>query len=215
MYAFIKTRHALHSALAALLMSSLVPVAAAQQSRPDPRSSPVPRSAPESGFPGIQHPGRNQEHLLQWMDRHSNLTPDQQQKALEREPGFRNLPSQTQERMRERLSQLNNMSPDRRRRWLERNEAIARLAPEQRQQVRDAMRQFGSLPLDRKRQVAQAFRELRDLPPDQQQKLLQSDQYRNQFSPQEMDALAGLISIEPYHVIMPNRSDQPESSPEH
>lgn len=215
MQLFIKFRHALPAALAALLMIGSVPPASARQGRPDQRNSPAPRTAPESGFPGIHHPGKNQEHLLQWMDRHSNLTPDQQQKALESEPGFHSLPPQTQERMRERLSQLNNMSPDRRRRWLERNEAIAQLAPQQRQQVRDVMRQFGALPQDRKRQVAQAFRELRDLPADQQQKLLESDRYRSQFSPQEMDALSGLISIEPYHVIMPDRGDQPEAAPQH
>jgi hypothetical protein len=207
---FIKIRHALPAALAALLMTGFVPPAVAQQPRPGARSSP----SPQPGVPGIHHPGKNQEHLLQWMDRHSNLTPDQQQKALEREPGFHDLPAQTQERMRERLSQLNNMNPNRRRRWLERNEAIAQLAPQQRQQVRDAMNQFGSLPPDRKRQVARAFRELRDLPPDQQQNLLRSDRYRNQFSPQEVDALSGLISIEPYHVIMPNRHEQPEATPE-
>lgn len=216
MLLFFKIRYALPAALAALLLTALVPSAVAQQPRPNARNSAPPqRPVPESGFPGVQHPGRNQEHLLQWMDRHSNLTPDQQQKALEREPGFHDLPSQTQERMRERLSQLNNMSPDRRRRWLERNEAIAQLEPQQRQQVRDAMRQFGALPQDRKRQVAQAFRELRDLQPGEQQKLLQSDRYRGQFSPQEMDALSGLVSIEPYHVIMPGRRDQPDGTPEH
>lgn len=214
MQLFIKFRHALPAALAALLMIGFVPLCSARQGRPAQRSSPAQRTDPQGGFPSIQHPGKNQEHLLQWMDRHSNLTPDEQQKALEREPGFHSLPSQTQDRMRERLYQLNNMSPDRRRRWLERNEAIAQLAPQQRQQVRDAMRQFGSLPPDRKRQVAQAFRELRDLPPDQQQRLLQSDQYRNQFSQPEMDALSGLISIEPYHVIMPGRGEQPDASPE-
>jgi hypothetical protein len=205
---FLKIRYALPAALAALLMTGFVPRAVAQQPRPAPHSSPQP------GFPGIHHPGKNQEHLLQWMDRHSNLTPDQQQKALEREPGFHDLPAPTQDRMRERLSQLNNMSPDRRRRWLERNEAIARLAPQQRQQVRDTMKQFRDLPPDRKREVARAFRELRDLPPDQQQNLLRSDRYRTQFSPQELDALSGLISIEPYHVIMPNRHEQPEPPPE-
>lgn len=208
---FFKIRHALPAALAALLITGFVPPATSQQPRPTPRNSP----SSQPGFPGIHHPGKNQEHLLQWMDRHNNLTPDQQQKALEREPGFHDLPAPTQNRMRERLSQLNNMSPDRRRRWLERNEAIAQLAPQQRQQVRDTMKQFRDLPPDRRHQVARAFRELRDLPPDQQQNLLRSDRYRNQFSPQEVDAISGLISIEPYHVIMPNRHEQPENTPQH
>lgn len=205
---FVTTRRAGSSALTALLSTVLCLPAIAQQPRPSPRESAPPRMGSmgsHPGFPGIQHPGKNQEHLLQWMDRHSNLTPDQQQKALEREPGFHDLPAETQQRMRDHLTQLNSMPPDRRRRWLERNEAIAQLAPQQRQQVRDAMRQFGGLPPDRRRQVAQAFRELRDMPEQQRQSLLSSDQYRNQFSDQELEALSGLLSIEPYHVIMPNR----------
>jgi hypothetical protein len=162
------------------------------------------------GFPGPNHPGKNQEHLLQWMNRHSNLTPEQQQKALEREPGFHDLPADTQQRMHQRLSQLNNMSPERRRRWLERNEAIAQLSPSERQQVRDAMGQFRGLPPDRKHQVAQAFRELRDMPEQQRQALLNSDQYRSQFNDQELGALSGLLSIESYHVIMPNSQGSPD-----
>ena len=55
-------------------------------------------------------PKPNQEHLAQWMDRHSNLPLAEQQTALENEPGFRDLPPQTQQRMRDRLTQLNNMT---------------------------------------------------------------------------------------------------------
>ena len=57
------------------------------------------------------------------MDRHSNLPLAEQQRALENEPGFRDLPPQTQQRMRDRLTQLNNMTPEQRRRILERTEA--------------------------------------------------------------------------------------------
>lgn len=210
---FIKIRRANPSVLAALLMTAFCLTAVGQQPKSSQRESPAPRVAPHSGFPGPQHPGKNQEHLLHWMDRHSNLTPDQQQKALEREPGFHDLPPQTQERMRERLNQLNNMSPDRRRRWLERNEAIARLTPPQRQQVRDAIGQLQNLPPDRRREVARAFRELRDLPPDQQQSVVNSDRYRNRFSNEEMGTLSGLLAIEPYHVIRPNQEEPSEGAP--
>lgn len=114
--------------------------------------------------------------------------------------------------MHERLTQLNNMNPERRQRLLERNEALARLTPPQREQVRNVTRQFSSLPADRRHQVAHAFRELRNLPEPQREALLSSDRYRNQFSDQEIGALSGLLSIEPYHVILPTR--QPEGSPE-
>ncbi|RZU40451.1 DUF3106 domain-containing protein [Edaphobacter modestus] len=209
MISLVTTRRAFTPVLTVPLLAVLCLPAFPQQPGGAQRGT-TPHLAPHPGFSG--NPGKNQEHLLQWMDRHSNLPPDQQQKALEHEPGFRDLPAETQQRMRDRLTQLNNMNPDRRRRWLERNEAIARLTPPQRQQVRDAMHEFGSLPSDRRHQVARAFHELRDVPVPQRQALLNSDRYRGQFSDQEFGALSGLLSIEPYHVILPNRNadDSPE-----
>src|ERR1700722_14630966 len=68
----------------------------------------APHSAPKQNQ--NQEQKQNQEHLAQWMDRHSNLSLPDQQKALENEPGFRDLPPQTQQRYRDRLTQLNNMT---------------------------------------------------------------------------------------------------------
>ncbi|HEY8996942.1 MAG TPA: DUF3106 domain-containing protein [Edaphobacter sp.] len=161
---------------------------------PAPRQLPAPRP-----FPGMgAHPGQGQGgHLPQWFDRHSNLTPSQQQKALEHEPGFRDLPPETQQRLRDRLTQLNNMPPEQRRRFLERNEAIANLSVPQRQQLRGAMQQYSSLPPDRRRQVARAFHDLRSMPESQRQSVLSSDRFRSQFSDQERGAISSLLAVEP------------------
>lgn len=153
------------------------------------------RSFPNEGRPGPR--GQNQEHLEQWMNRHSNMTPEQQQRALSNEPGFRQLPPQTQQHLRNRLNQLNDMPPEQRQRLIERNEAIERLTLPQRQQVRGAMQQLGQLPMDRRRMVARAFRDLREMPPDQRQALLNSDRFRNQFSPQERGTLGQLLDVAP------------------
>jgi hypothetical protein len=151
----------------------------------------------------------NQEHLAQWMDRHSNLPLKEQQNALENEPGFRDLPPQTQQRMRDRLTQLNNMSPEQRRRILERTEAMEQLTPPQRQQVRGALQQFNGLPTDRRRLVARAFRDLREMPQPQRQAILSSDRFRGQFSEEERNTLSNLLAVEPYLPVQrPN--DQPE-----
>jgi hypothetical protein len=132
------------------------------------------------------------------MDRHSNLTPEQQQKELENLPGFRDLPPQSQQRLRNQLTQLNSMPPEQRRRMLERNEAIEHLSPDQQQQFRTAMGQFNTLPLDRRRLVARAFRDLREMPPPQRDALLNSDRTRTEFSEQERSTLSGLLAAEPY-----------------
>lgn len=152
------------------------------------------RSFPSEGRQGR---GQNQEHLEQWMNRHSNMPLAQQQRALESEPGFRQLPQQTQQHLRNRLTQLNDMPPEQRRRLIERNEAIERLSPPQRQQVRGAMQQLGALPIDRRRMVARAFRDLREMPPSQRQAALNSDRFRGQFSEQERGTLYQLLDVEP------------------
>lgn len=132
------------------------------------------------------------------MERHNNLPPAEQQKALESEPGFKDLPQETQQRMRDSLNRLNNMSPEQRRRALARTEAMEHLTPQQRSQVRGALGQLGSLPMDRRRLVARAFRDLREMPEPQRQAILSSDRFKSQFSDQERGTLSNLLSVEPY-----------------
>jgi TonB family protein len=49
-------------------------------------------------------------HLAGWLDQHRNLPVDQQIKALESEPGFRELSPEAQRRMRDHLVRLNAMA---------------------------------------------------------------------------------------------------------
>jgi hypothetical protein len=158
---------------------------------------PPTQAHPPQKSPQSPQPQQNREHLAEWMDRHSNLPLEQQQRALQNEPGFHDLPLQTQQRMLDRLSRLNNMPPDQRRRILERNEALEHMTPSQRQQVRGAMQQLGELPADRRRVVARAFRDLRDMPPAQRQTTLNSESFRSQFSDTERSTLSNLLAVEP------------------
>ncbi len=135
------------------------------------------------------------EHLQQWMQQHGNLNTQQQ--ALERENGFRQLPPDTQQRMLNRLDRLNSMPPNQRARVLQRSEQMERLNPQQRGQVRGAMGQLGALPQDRRAMVSRSFRELRGLPPQQQNQILNSPEYRQQFSDEERGTLGNLLSVSP------------------
>ena len=131
------------------------------------------------------------------MIQHRNLSPTQQEQALAREPGFRQLPSTTQQRYRNLLGRLNAMTPQERDRWTRRTEAMERLNVNQRAQVRGAMQQLGSLPPDQRRVVARSFRELRQLPPDQRPAALGSDRYQSQMNDAQRATLNNLISVEP------------------
>lgn len=143
-------------------------------------------------------PGRNGRgvHLGQWMSQHSNLTPQQQAEALEREPGFRSLSPQQQQRMRNHLAQLDAMPPDRRQREVAHIEMMERLDPIQRQEVRGAMKQLGSLPDDQRRAVVRSFRQLRGLPPDQRAAAANSGRY-GWMNENQRSTLNNLLHIEP------------------
>ncbi|MHB1022168.1 MAG: DUF3106 domain-containing protein [Acidobacteriaceae bacterium] len=145
-----------------------------------------------------QNRALRQEHLNQWLRQHQNLPLAEQEKALEREPGFNRLPPQAQNRMRQRLRQLDAMPPERRQRYLNRIEAMERLTPQQRQQVRGAILQYGQLPVDRRRLVGKAFRDLREMPPPQRQAVLNSQRFKGQFSDHERDVLHNLLGVDPY-----------------
>jgi hypothetical protein len=195
------SRRIFHPAFAAVLLSAATAMVVAQPASmhkvgqaPRPAVNP-PRPAQE---PKQNGPKGNQEHLPQWMARHSNLSPADQQRALENEPGFRDLPLQTQQRMHDRITQLNNMTPEQRRRLLERNEQIEHLTPTQRQQWHGAIEQYRGLPEDRRRMVARAFRDLREMPQPQRQAILNSDSFRGQFSDQERNTISNLLAVEPY-----------------
>jgi hypothetical protein len=157
-------------------------MAFANQSRgfgsPQQRSAPIERRPPGGQQRLVGPDGRRGgEHLPEWMNQHSGMTLEQQQRALDMEPGFRELPPETQQRMHQHLSQLHAMTPEQRGRILALNESMERLTPAQRSQVRGAMGQLGSLPMDQRRLVMRSFRQLRMLPPEQWMAAMRSPQY--------------------------------------
>ena len=162
-----------------------------QNAAPNASVSAAPPLRPNS----LTGTGARGEHLMDWMNAHSNLTPQQQQDALGREPGFRDLPGQTQQRIRDRLSELDAMPPQQRQRMVAHTEQMERLNPAQRAEVRGAMLQLGSLPREQQRAVSQAFRELRTVPPEQRESMLNA-RYGN-LSPQQRYTLDRLMQVEP------------------
>jgi len=132
------------------------------------------------------------------MEAHRNLPLADQQRALENEPGFRNLAPDERQRLHDRLTQLNAMPAEQRQRVLERNEAMEKLAPPQRQQVRAAMGELGDLREDRRSAVSRTFYTLLRLPPDRRQAWLNSPQFRSQFSDRERETLNHLLAVQPF-----------------
>lgn len=175
------------------------PVLQTQESAPP---APIERRSPQPRPLGNQHSsedhrGARGEHLAEWMNQHSNLTPQEQQQALQHEPGFGQLPRTTQQRMLDRLAQLDAMNPRQRQRVLARTESMEKLNPDQRAEVRGAMSQLGSLPVEDRRAVARTFRALRELPPEQRVQAYASGQYGPALSDTQRTVLFDLLRVEP------------------
>jgi hypothetical protein len=161
---------------------------------PHPGSTPVGHRT--NTIPTSNTIAAKNEHLLQWIDRHSNLTPEQQLQAFGQEhPGFRSLPPEKQQQLRARLAELNAMPPAKRKHLLEWNETMARLNPAQRSQVNNAMKQLAALPQDQHLYVARTFRGLRELPPEQRKAVLSSDRF-DHLNNAERATLNSLMAVE-------------------
>jgi hypothetical protein len=143
----------------------------------------------------------NQPHLGEWLQRHEELSPEDQEKALATEPGFDRLPQETRQKLLNRLQQINRMPPRQRQRTVDRIEALEHLTPQRRQQVRDSFQDFHTLAEDRQRMVKKAFRDLREYPPEQRQAMMNSTQFQARFTPQERKILSDILAVEPYRLI--------------
>ncbi len=141
---------------------------------------------------------RTEQHLGQWLRHHQNLPLEAQEHALRKEPGFNRLPPAVQQRLIDRLRQLHAMPPAQRERTLQWMEALEKLSPEQRQKIHNTMQQVGELPPARQRMLSKASRDLSEMPPDRRQTLLESPEFKGQFSDQEREILKTLMSVQPY-----------------
>ena len=143
------------------------------------------------------HQGRPAQPLFEWLESHQNLSLDQQEKALERDPNFKKLPPARQTALRDRLRKFDSLPPDQRELSLQRMRFWASLTPAQRQELRDANHQLQGLPQDRRVAIHKALRHLRKMDPQKRQQVMDSDRFKTLFSEQEQGILKELAAINP------------------
>jgi hypothetical protein len=177
-----------------LYLALLLGLTAGAQRRVIGGAAPHPHTSNSSQNQGAQHPGRKPGD---WLREHQNLTPDQQEKLLESDPGFKKLPPARQAELKERLRKFNNLTPEQRERALNRMEFMASLTPQQREQIREAQKTLQGLPQDRQIMVHKALRHLRQMTPEERQKVMNEDRFKSTFSEQERGVLGQLATINP------------------
>jgi hypothetical protein len=141
-------------------------------------------------------PGRAQNNAPrpgEWLSKHLNLSPEQQQKDLNTDPEFKRLNPQQQDLLRQRLNQFNSLPPEQKERRLRNLQRMESLPADKQELLRNSLQQFRQLPDDRRRQVRRAWSSLRQMPPEQQDQVLNSDRFRSSFNDQERSTLKGLL----------------------
>jgi len=134
-------------------------------------------------------PSAAQRHGGDWLRKNRDLTPADQQKALQNDPQFRKLPPQQQQRLVNRLQNFNSLSPQEQQQRLNRIETWEHLTPQQKSQARQLASQWQQLPQPRKQMMKTAIGDLRAMPPDQRERVLESDRFKGMFSDQERNML--------------------------
>jgi hypothetical protein len=170
---------------------------AATRAQQAPAVRPAPNPPAASAQPP-QKPAQNQPHLQRWLENHKNLSPEEQQRALQNEPGFHELTPQAQRQALENLRNLNNMPAQQRDRMLDRNEMLERMTPQQQQQYRGAVQQLRGASQPRQRLMAKAILDLRMIPPGQREQVIDSPAFGAQFSEGERSTIRTLLTAEPY-----------------
>jgi Protein of unknown function (DUF3106) len=126
-----------------------------------------------------------------------NMPPDQREKALENDPGFKKLSPARQAALRERLRNFNNLSPERQQRLRNRIAFMAGLTEDQRRTIRQSNQELERLPQDRQVMVHKALRHLRQMDAQGREQVLKSDRFKSTFSEEERGILTKLSSISP------------------
>ena len=182
--------------------------AAVPQAQPTPSPTAKPATPAASPHPNAQKPARQ---TGDWLLRHKDLPPDQQEKLLENDPYFKKLTPQRQAELRERLRKFNSLPPAERERAVRRMQYMASLTQDQRKQIRDANQELQKLPKDRQVMVHKALRHLRTMDKQGREQVYNSDQFKTTFSDQEQTILKDLSEIrppEPPHAPAPSPSGE-------
>ena len=141
------------------------------------------------------HPAGRRKPLGKSLERLHQLPLDQQIRLLQKDRGFRRLPPERQQRILNRLRWFNSLPPEKQQRVLTRMHHLGELNAGQRRGLEQLYQAWKTFPPERRKAFRRAYNQLNRMPQPQQQQTLQSDDYKAQFSPQEIGLLQQALSL--------------------
>jgi hypothetical protein len=164
-----------------------------RQGAPKTGPAPVPQAGAQQSY--TFHPQGPGPHRGDWLRKYMTLPPHQQEQQLRRDPGFQSLSPERQNHLLDRLRNFNSQSPEKKAQILNRMETFEHMSPQQQQQARNLFNQYRNLPDDQKDKVSQAYRRLRGMPPSARSDLLNSDEFKNNYTSEQRDLLKGMTDL--------------------
>jgi hypothetical protein len=153
------------------------------------------QNSPQNNSQPAYHLNGPGPHRGDWLRKYGSLPPNQQEKQLRSDPGFRSLPQQKQNELVNRLREFNSRPPEQKQQILNRMETFEHMSPQQQQQARNLFSQYRAMPEDQRNKVSQAYRRLRGMPPSARNELLNSDEFKNNYTPEQRDLLRGMTDL--------------------
>jgi hypothetical protein len=146
-----------------------------------PRQSAEPRAAKVMG-PRLTNPGNPVTRLYR-------ASPQERERALEK------LPPAMQDRFRQNLKWFDSLPKAQQEIVVQRSERFAALPPEKRRQFLLQMRALNQLPVERRRPLVQMLRRLQMMPDADRNSVLNSEEFKTRFSPEEQKMVLDLSEV--------------------
>ncbi len=167
----------------------------ARPASPPPRNTAPPTDSQSSANSYQFQPKGPGPHRGDWLRKYGNLPPTEQEQQLKQDPGFRNLSPDKQNQLLERLRSFNSQPPEKKQQMLNRMETFEHMTPEQQSAALNLFQRYRNLPEDQKNKVSQAYRRLRGMPPDARNQLLNSNEFRSNYSDEQRELLRGMTDL--------------------
>lgn len=134
-------------------------------------------------------------HNGDWLRQYLTLPPSQQEQRLQQDPAYQKLTPDKQQRLLQRLRSFNSQPPEKKQQILNRMEKYEHLTPSQQAAADNLFQRYHSLPDDRRTQVLQGYRKMQLMTPEQRTQYMSSEEYRNTYSEDERDLLRGMADL--------------------
>ncbi len=179
-----------HFAIGFLLACVLLP---GQPLHPSAKGGGAPKATPKA-FPkaGMPKTGPRLSAPNGAVERLLAMPPEQRERVLEK------LPPSQQEALRRRFEQFDKRPPEERARLLSMWRRLESMPPERRELLTRQMQAFNALPEDRRIVLRRALNQLGRLSPEERQTRLADEQFRKDFSPDELKMLGDLAENYPF-----------------